>query len=248
MSRPTSIATAVAALPVIYQCPECEEHTTDRRCAECNLFTRRLGLGGHCPHCDETVLLDDLTTQTATSTTGTYTENLTSSGRPRLRTELQRRGIGYLLAIASTTHVRTAAGKRGVGELAARLPERAWQLRSAGAGSKGHRDYQWAWIGLLEPDAPGWHWLLNRRHRRTGELAFYRAYAPHYVNLAALVGVAGRRWTSWHRWTVLSILAHAFLTITAAHEHTRRPTHRALIRLTVNEIRRLFTQLLTRPP
>jgi hypothetical protein len=38
---------------------------------------------------------------------------------------------------------------------------------------------------------PGHRWLLIRRTPRTGELAFYRCYAP----LAALVKVAGRRWT-----------------------------------------------------
>jgi SRSO17 transposase len=65
-------------------------------------------------------------------------------------------------------------------------------------------------------------------------LAFYRAYAPTPVSLAALVRVAGirwqieesfqsskelaaldehqvRRWDSWHRWTILAMLAHARL-------------------------------------
>ena len=35
-----------------------------------------------------------------------------------------------------------------------------------------------------------------------------------------------RRWASWYRWTTLAMLACAFLTITAAAEHTaarRRP-------------------------
>ena len=38
-------------------------------------------------------------------------------------------------------------------------------------------------------------WLLIRRHRHTGELAFYRCYSPHPVPLRELVRVAGRRWT-----------------------------------------------------
>lgn len=45
---------------VLYECPGCETRSTDRRCPDCNLFSRRLGPGGHCPHCDEPVLLDDL--------------------------------------------------------------------------------------------------------------------------------------------------------------------------------------------
>ena len=36
---------------------------------------------------------------------------------------------------------------------------------------------------------------LIRRNRRTGELAFYRCYSPQQVTLAALVTVAGPRWT-----------------------------------------------------
>ena len=58
---------------------------------------------------------------------------------------------------------------------------------------------------LIIPVVPGsgWRWLLIRRHRRTGELAFYRCYAPQPVTLAALVlsdarheraGVGRRHW------------------------------------------------------
>jgi hypothetical protein len=41
----------------------------------------------------------------------------------------------------------------------------------------------------------GYRWLLIRRHPRTGDLAFYRCYAPQPVTLAALVKTAGLRWT-----------------------------------------------------
>ena len=34
-----------------------------------------------------------------------------------------------------------------------------------------------------------------RRHRHSGELAFYRCYSPNVVPLRELVRVAGRRWT-----------------------------------------------------
>ena len=61
----------------VYECPSCGELTTDRRCPDCHLFTRRRGPGGPCPHCDELVLITDLTT-TATASTA-YTENLTGS-------------------------------------------------------------------------------------------------------------------------------------------------------------------------
>ncbi len=52
---------ATTTLPVVYECGECGERMLERRCPDCQLFTRRLGRGGCCPHCDEPVLLDELT-------------------------------------------------------------------------------------------------------------------------------------------------------------------------------------------
>lgn len=45
----------------IYQCPNCEEITLAvQRCPDCNVFTRRIGTGGRCPHCDEPVTIAQL--------------------------------------------------------------------------------------------------------------------------------------------------------------------------------------------
>jgi ribosomal protein L32 len=45
----------------VYECPSCGEHFVgNRRCPECNLFSRSIGLGGHCPECEAVVLLVDL--------------------------------------------------------------------------------------------------------------------------------------------------------------------------------------------
>ena len=47
--------------PAVYECPDCGERQAGiRRCEDCNLFMRRLGPGGSCPHCDEPVLISDL--------------------------------------------------------------------------------------------------------------------------------------------------------------------------------------------
>ncbi len=76
----TTAAAASTTTSSVYECPDCGEQTTDRRCPDCHLFTRRLGPGGHCPSCDDIVLISDiLTTNQARSTTGTYTEDLTGS-------------------------------------------------------------------------------------------------------------------------------------------------------------------------
>src|SRR4051794_36640121 len=143
---------------------------------------------------------------------------------------------------------------------------------SAGPGAKGQRSYDWAWI-TLTPDTstdPGCWWLLIRRHRRTGELAFYRCYSPQIVPLRELVRVAGRRWaieetfqtgkglagldehqvrrwTSWQRWTLLAMLAHALLVVIAANERAGRPAPAGMIPLTCSEIRRLLTVLVVAP-
>ena len=45
----------------IYECPRCEARlVSERRCPDCNLMCKRVGLGGECPHCSEPVLLADL--------------------------------------------------------------------------------------------------------------------------------------------------------------------------------------------
>ena len=45
----------------VYECPRCGERLVgERRCPDCRLFCRAIGLGGHCPECDTTVLLVDL--------------------------------------------------------------------------------------------------------------------------------------------------------------------------------------------
>jgi hypothetical protein len=53
-----------------------------------------------------------------------------------------------------------------------------------------------------------------------------------------------RRWTSWHRWTTLAMLAYAFLVVATADERDHAPAPTGLIALTVNEFRRLFDALL----
>ena len=48
---------------VVYECPVCEERLLGRRCPDCQVFCRRLGVGGRCPACDEVVLIDELGAQ-----------------------------------------------------------------------------------------------------------------------------------------------------------------------------------------
>ena len=88
-------------------------------------------------------------------------------GDRQLRRDLQTRGVGYVLAVARSHRVtaRPDQGPVRADRLAANLPSRAWNRLSAGAGSKGDRDYDWARITITPPDgeAAGQHTLLIRR-------------------------------------------------------------------------------------
>lgn len=114
-------------------------------------------------------------------------------GNPKLRDALEKRGAGYILAVACSHEVATGVGKFRADTLAKKVPKRAWQKIFAGAGAKGHRFYDWAVIDLADP-RPGSRQLLIRRNRSTGELAYYRCYSPTPVPLTTLVRVAGSRW------------------------------------------------------
>ncbi len=49
------------AAVTVYQCPSCDARYVEaQRCDECGIFARRVGLGGHCPHCDEAVTVEEL--------------------------------------------------------------------------------------------------------------------------------------------------------------------------------------------
>ena len=56
-----------------------------------------------------------------------------------------------------------------------------------------------------------------------------------------------RRWRSRHRWTLLAMLAHAFLTVLAIDQRTTEPTPDGLITITRNEIRHLFAVIILTP-
>ncbi|GAA3685896.1 IS701 family transposase [Streptomyces iranensis] len=190
-------------------------------------------------------------------------------GNPKLRSALEERGLGYVLAVACSAEVTTGAGEFRADALAAKLPRRAWQKLSAGQGAKGQRFYDWAVIDLVATGSEG-RQLLIRRNRATGELAYYRCHSAQLVPLNTLVRIAGSRWRveetfqagkglagldvhqvrrypSWSRWVTLAMLAHAFLAVVRADEHAHRPGPGGLIPLTCNEIQRLFITVAVRP-
>jgi SRSO17 transposase len=160
-------------------------------------------------------------------------------GNPGLRAWLEEQQIPYVMAVKCSEVITVPAGRKRADELAALVPARGWQRLSCADGSKGPRLYDWA---LVATDCPRRH-LLVRRSLAPGEkgvleLAFYRCWSPRPVTLAELVAVAGARWgvedcfaeakgeagldhyqvrryRAWYRHVTLSMLACAFLAVTA---------------------------------
>jgi SRSO17 transposase len=131
--------------------------------------------------------------------------------------------------------------------LDAGVPAEQWVTASAGHGAKGRRLYDWTRVDLAAPaSAELARWLLVRRRRVDGELAFYACCGPTGTSLLGLVRVAGtrwaieegfeqakgevgldhylvRRWPGWYRHVTLALLAHAFLVVTRTHASNGNP-------------------------
>jgi SRSO17 transposase len=164
-------------------------------------------------------------------------------GSPALRQWLEGRGLWHVLAVKCTELLQVDGPKGPVRtsaeQLAAAVPAERWIACSAGHGAKGRRLYDWVRVELAVPATGMARWLLVRRSRSDGELAFYACYGPAVTPLIGLVRVAGirwaveegfeqakgevgldhyevRKWPGWYRYVTLALLAHAFLAVTRA--------------------------------
>lgn len=112
-----------------------------------------------------------------------------------LRTWCQEHDLGYVLGVPRSFMLTLGCGTTMRADQAVALVEDyGWNYRSAGPGSKGERDYAWAWIGT----ASAHHTLLIRRSLADpSDLAYFYCYSPSSrppATLATLVRVAGMRW------------------------------------------------------
>jgi len=164
-----------------------------------------------------------------------------------LREFLEGRGQAYVLRVARNFRLTLPGGQRltcadAASQLAARRP---CEVRSAGQGARGQRWYGWSWLATASPQ----HYLLIRRHLKTGELAFHYCFVPagQPVTLTRLIRAAGLRWpveeqfragkdflgldesqvrlyTAIARHTVLVMAALAICAVTAAQLRHRTDT------------------------
>ena len=125
-------------------------------------------------------------------------------GDPALRGWLEARGVSYVLAIKCSERLavpspgsRDGSARVSAEGLAAAVAAEEWVACSAGDGVKGRRLYDWTRIELAPSAAGGMaRWLLVRRRRSDGELAFYACFGTARTSLLGLVRVAGARWRS----------------------------------------------------
>jgi SRSO17 transposase len=167
-----------------------------------------------------------------------FTADEAYGDNPGLRDWLDAQAINYVMAISCDARFPTPTGPRRADELAASAPKRGWQRLSCGKGSKGHRLYDWL---LIDPGADNHLLLVRRSISKPSELAYYICRSSVPVPLAELVRVAGFRWgveetfqfaknetgldhyqlrryDAWYRHITLSMLAAAFLAVTARTE------------------------------
>lgn len=114
---------------------------------------------------------------------------------PGVRRWCQAHRVGYVLGVPRSFTVWLGCGTRVRAEQAAAgVAGHGWNYRSAGPGSKGERDYAWAWIATASEH----HSLLVRRSLTDPtDLAFFYCYSPPgrpAATLSMLVRVAGMRW------------------------------------------------------
>lgn len=168
------------------------------------------------------------------------------------RRKLERRKQGYVVEVRSNVGLWEVQdgviGRVTVPQRVARLPEDAWVRLSAGDGAKGPRLYDWTCELVKQQGSDGWKlWILARRNiSKPKEIAYYYVFGSEGTTLAEMVRVAGsrwaieetietakgevgldqyevRRWNSWYRHITLSMLAHAFLTVTRLQAVTSSP-------------------------
>src|ERR1044072_3554900 len=120
---------------------------------------------------------------------------------------LRRAGKGYVLGVNATSQFNSWGAKPPVAgtaaEIASTLDPSAWQRLSAGAGAKGERLFDWAYLELADLEAAEYNQSLSgvwtrgfliRRNIADGALAFFATWCPAGTVMETLVAVEGRRW------------------------------------------------------
>ena len=170
---------------------------------------------------------------------------------------LRRAGKGYVLGVSATSQFNSWGEKPPVAGTAAAIADKlgpsAWRRLSAGAGAKGERLFDWAYLELADLEAAEYNqtlaglWtrgLLIRRNIADGALAFFTTWCPAGTEMETLAAVEGRRWAiedgfetaknelgldhnetrSWHGWhRHVSLVMLAFAMLAAIRLKANMP-------------------------
>lgn len=165
----------------------------------------------------------------------------------KFRKMLEKQGVGYVVGVSGQERLFLEGRYARVDEHAADWPNRAWKKLSCGAGTKGERVYQWAFVGFGASTERGFRkgLLVRRSLKDPADRAYYFTCASGATSVNQLVRVAGARWAieecfeqakqetgldeyevrswhAWHRHTTLSMFAHAILVVIRKKANTRR--------------------------
>jgi SRSO17 transposase len=172
-------------------------------------------------------------------------------GDSKFRRMLEAERLDYVVAVTSAQRIWADFRQVRVATLAAELAARAWKRLSCGAGAKGERFYDWAFIALpFQADDQQHKGVLFRRSiGESPEHAYYLCGFKPGTPLEELVRVAGCRWAvesgfeqakqevglddyevrgwdGWHRHVTFALLAHAFLEVLRAEDSGKQPKKR----------------------
>ena len=166
----------------------------------------------------------------------------------KFRRLIEEAGLCYVVAVTAAQRLFLGGSYGRADAFADELPKDAWRRLSCGAGAKGQRLYDWAFVALPFPsDRRFVKGLLVRRSiAEPSERAYYLCRFRRGTAPEELVRVAGCRWTiesgfeqakqevglddyevrswdGWHRHITLALFAHAFLEAVRSQESARIP-------------------------
>ena len=166
----------------------------------------------------------------------------------KFRRLIEDAGLSYVVAVTSAQRLFLGDYYGRADAFVDDLPERSWRRLSCGAGSKGQRLYDWAFVefAFQSDDDVAKGLLVRRSIVDPSERAYYLCRFPRGTSLEELVRVAGcrwaiesafeqakqevglddyevRSWDGWHRHVTLALLAHAFLEAIRAAEAAGAP-------------------------
>jgi SRSO17 transposase len=156
----------------------------------------------------------------------------------KFRNLLEKRGFNYVVAISCQQRLFLNNRQARVDEHVTTLRTSTWKKLSCGTGTKGEREYEWAFVpfGVVTEQGKRKGLLVRRSLKDKTDLAYYFTLAPTRTQRQQLVRVAGCRWAieecfeqakqetgldeyevrSWHAWyrhITLAMFAHAMLSV-----------------------------------